>query len=952
MRLRPTLIIFEDLHLIQDPHQTDLKSIIDALSDEAVSLLFVARHISSAIEGSIEGSSLERCSLEGLSGEEVKELWQRLFQTEPCKEILQLLIDATKGNPLAIRSALRGGVAAKLITQDEKGGFALTASLEQFEKRTRQTASRIGEGMAAVLDDEERSAAETLALLGEVFARESADQLLGKGNSSVDRLIFRGILRLLPTAHTPLCGTNREQANYPQSDLPLLGFTHQLIHQHFFLSSRADRNLLVSLIAHDLPLYSKTPVVEYVGHLKEGIDKTVDVALLYLAFVRASLILYDQLLSTEWQEAEPMLLAMKKGVEMVEEHIEEDQRNDLKLTLLFREAVLAGLKGEKEREIELIEEAKKQTDPPTTETLARLRLGAIIKDPNRDWYDADERKEGLYEGEKLEKQFPQLRFHPEYARFVCAMGIYAWEAGDVQTARHVEKYYQELCEKKANNSLLKEIQVWFLPVLAQIYESEEELAYRKEQLATLDDVRSTGVFGTHLAELRMRFYFDTGQVDRLLRTVGESLEMVRLRVMHEVEARGEGRRLFMYMAVGVGENAVERYAQEISERRLEQGTLRQTLWHYIVSGCWLSGEEKWKEVAKTRGVKRELNSLLRILLEKRQLNEQERGKVREALSRPLLRIDDLISTTAAIALLGKPEDQNGKEQRAIADALLRCHRWLKQQNMPGFLSPLIESAKGHIDPKELKRWKKDLDNLRNTRQGLLGRIVGDGRVRVKVIGSIECRDRSGEHHRISGARMKIVLGLMVANHIGGGDLSLDEFALLAAGDELADVEGARNNLYVRLHSLRKLFGPHAIITEKGQSPQLATEHVHVDLLEAGHCLEVADKGLRREAVGRALDSVLSLLEIIGNDILFPGLFDNFFDAVRDDFEVALRDMVLRIVRETSRLGDHESTVLLLDRVVQRTPDDEELVDYISDALSALGRRSQAERIKLRMKIEG
>ncbi|MCE2504296.1 MAG: hypothetical protein J4G05_09610 [Chlorobi bacterium] len=65
----------------------------------------------------------------------------------------------------------------------------------------------------------------------------------------------------------------------------------------------------------------------------------------------------------------------------------------------------------------------------------------------------------------------------------------------------------------------------------------------------------------------------------------------------------------------------------------------------------------------------------------------------------------------------------------------------------------------------------------------------------------------------------------------------------------------------------------------------------------------------------------------------------------------MRDIILRVAEETSRSGDHESTVLALEGALQRTPDDEEIVGYLSDVLSALGCRSHAEQIKRKLRRE-
>lgn len=951
VRLRPTLLLFEDLHLVEDPEGSGMRTIVEGLADEPVSLLLAGRSLHPVLEGMVRGSLPERIELHGLGPESVDELWRRLFGHQPDPELIRLLSEASRGNPLALRSALRAAVVDGELVADEKGEFRPVAGLGRFARAVRRDASRIGEGMAASLDDPERRAAARLALLGEILARESALFLLSDTPHLIDRLIFRGILRILPTTHPPLPGKERERSVFPASDHPLIGFSHTLIHQHFLESSDVENetavDLLSELLADDLPLYSHHPVLSFLRGVKESRGKG-STEYRYPALLRSSLILYERLLSPDWKNAGPMLTALKEAVGAVGHLLEPDQSDDLRLILLFREALLAGLEGERERDRELIHEAEKLTQGLQSEQVALFRLAAVIKDPDRDWYRAEVREEGLAEAERIAAKFPHLRFHAEYARFICTIGIFAWEGGDNGMARRIEEYYHELRSRREGESLIDEIDAWYLPVLAQIYETEEELSKRKEQLAALDHLRYTGIHATHLAEFRMRFYFDTGNVDALLRTVGESREMLRMRVMPEIAVRAEGRRLVAMAALGPDPARLIAEGKKILETLSEEEPRLHPILHdYLITGLWLAGHREWKSVRNDEehaGGER-LNPLLGALLEDRPPSNELLEQAASVLERSLLGLNDLISMTAAVALFEKYGKAKGRNHGNITRALTACRDWLNERDMPGFTSALILRAANHVEPKRLKVWKGELEASVERRRERLERIVGDNRIFLSMIGRIEVREPSGDERKISGARMKRVLGLIVAGRIAGSKPTLEEFALLAGGDELADIESVRNNLHVRLHGLRKVLGADALQVEAGYGPTLDERLVRVDLIELCELLDRANHALGRGSVGRALVSLREVLERVDRGVLFPGLFDAFFDAARDDFEIRLRDLVLRTARETFRLADDDNAVRLLEDAFARTPDDEEIAGLLCEGLERLGQRSRAEWVR-------
>ena len=89
------------------------------------------------------------------------------------------------------------------------------------------------------------------------------------------------------------------------------------------------------------------------------------------------------------------------------------------------------------------------------------------------------------------------------------------------------------------------------------------------------------------------------------------------------------------------------------------------------------------------------------------------------------------------------------------------------------------------------------------------------------------------------------------------------------------------------------------------------------------------------------------LEISRGEVPFPTLYDDFFEATREDFEDLLRSTTLRVARGLLREGDITSAEALLTRLYDIMPEDEEAGTLLQNALIALGRRAEAERVKMR-----
>ena len=165
-RLRATLLIVEDVHLLESDGLSEMAGILRALSDEHLSVICAERPVDSPARSILEPFLIEEVKLAPFDRAAVTDLWSHLFGAGSTDALEGALFEATLGNPLAIRSAMRGA-----LKQAAVGGIIDPSALENNVADFRSGVERYADGLASHLDDEERRAAAMLAQLGEVIDR-------------------------------------------------------------------------------------------------------------------------------------------------------------------------------------------------------------------------------------------------------------------------------------------------------------------------------------------------------------------------------------------------------------------------------------------------------------------------------------------------------------------------------------------------------------------------------------------------------------------------------------------------------------------------------------------------------------------------------------------------------------------------------------------------------------
>jgi DNA-binding SARP family transcriptional activator len=218
------------------------------------------------------------------------------------------------------------------------------------------------------------------------------------------------------------------------------------------------------------------------------------------------------------------------------------------------------------------------------------------------------------------------------------------------------------------------------------------------------------------------------------------------------------------------------------------------------------------------------------------------------------------------------------------------------------------------------------------------------RIGVRMIGAIEIALPGEEPNRPRGVRLRTLLGLMVADLMLEAPLSQREFCRLAAG-EAQEFEDARKTVNLAVHRLREIVGHEAIVTDR-ETPRLNLDLLDVDLLRAHRLLDEAESALREGSFNRAFAPLTGALDITHGEVILPTLYDEFFEAVREDFENRIRSVIIRAAKGLLRDGDAAGAEGVLRRAFAAMPEDEELAMILAETLTQLGKRTEARRVRL------
>jgi DNA-binding SARP family transcriptional activator len=327
--------------------------------------------------------------------------------------------------------------------------------------------------------------------------------------------------------------------------------------------------------------------------------------------------------------------------------------------------------------------------------------------------------------------------------------------------------------------------------------------------------------------------------------------------------------------------------------------------------------------------------------------ELSADRLREALEKPILRDEGIVHARAIIDTLVRLDSRFDETREvlapAIVDVVTRMLGWLAERSLPVPMTALLARYGARLDDTSRARWQSRCDALLKLQRKEEGK-AGE-KIRVTMFGAITIQRPTEEPERVRGAQLCALLGLMVADRLQETPFSQREIISLAMGSE-RDQESARKSFNFAVFRLRELLGNPLAIDTSGEAPSLSTDLVEVDFIDASSALQRAQEAFSVGALMRAIPELLAALRISAGEVVYPTLYQEFFEGGREDFEAALRNLVIGLSRGLIREHDYVPAEEILTRAYEAMSDDDEIGELLQQVLVRQGKRARAARIVL------
>lgn len=994
-RLRPLIVVLEDLHLLAEEAIGDLGALLGGLADETLSILALARPVRLRARGVLERYLTETIEMKGLTREEIALLWSALFAEAPKEKHLTILEQETFGNGLALRSALRAALGSgSIVPRGTAGAWRVAVPDQELESVVRQGVNVAVEGLVAQLSPSLRRSAASLATLGEVFARESAERLLGS-SEELDRLLATDLLVVAAHPIPPLPGFLRDpesgaaRADYPASRLPLFAFTHSLLHSHLAEEGTPDIPALCALLAENYPLYSLLPF----RLLRDAaIPPSVEGELLNESVQRTLVV--SQLLerTSNWREGLNVWETMRHLVDHLEGRVPVEEYNyrrimraTIKLSLWRREI------GSEEW-LRTLDEAMALTESMEEERIAFARF--LLVSHWFEWYSRHSTATFAEAAERtrpIVERYPSLEHSLPYIYHLDALAGAATRWDDRPMMRELEARIRAFAADPAltphlrSNAVYRLLKHTFFTV-----ETPEDVAEREELFRVIEEEidEEEAYYGMSKSSFLMfvgRFADAADLAERAARSCRDRgvwlnyMECVGTRTIcsaalgepfDRLMARSRALRADAH-ALGISDLTADMFAVPLLSVALF--TLPPDPLPRIVEALEIDPEEiplRYPTMlALLRGDEAETRRMFA------QRRESDPPVVKDAfvdekiwsawaayadggwrdvaamtalLDAPVARLHDVMRIRGTVRLLrmadGDPRDTGAARERSAA-AIEEALRWLVDRDGVSFAPPLIALLDDIGADDAARRWRERVEGGAHEETPAATSATETPMIRVSMLGTIRIAVPPEEYVPLRGVRIRTLLGLMVADRMIPRALSAQEFVRLAGDDD--DPEHARKKKNMGVVRLREIMGRDAILTD-GDAPTLNRERVEVDILTADRLFAEALAAATDGALVKALPLLLEGLRIVGTEVPFPTLYDDFFEAVREDFEHRLRNAVLATARGLIEQGDPDRSEELLRAALTTLPGDEEVAELLQQVLTAAGNRVEAERVRMEM----
>ena len=969
VKLRPALLVIEDIHWLPTEFLAELSGLLEGMSQEYLRVVFVARPVVFDARGVIERYLTTETVMKGLTIEEVGVLWERLFVSRSEEEGIRVLHEVSGGNPLALRSALRGAIQAKLIGIDSMGGsrWKVLCPLPVLQSNVERFVEVLSDGLAAHLTSQELVAARQLAMLGEVVSPQAAAFMVDNAETMIEQLVHKGIM-------APVLSISLEvEKEFGQA---AYGFTHTLLHRHLLKLTNSNAVQLMRVLAKTMPIHSIQPFEQLLGISLEQISDEI-IAETFDNWVKRP---PDIWVSHGPQAAFAVLNFLKWLLDAAPITVANVRYREiyLRLTTLMIAHMRSGLdeyQGEARRYVELT------ANPTNVEEAQQYLYGCCYmmciegeqtgKIPMNWW---GEWKNTI---EKFPEWKTSIEYLPIYASMLHSTLLVV---GDFVLLQINEDEIMKWMFDEGNSSEFRRYVT--LHLSAQYFNvfDDEKKYQQRLQLIQLYRSAMANQEWANIMFVRnyMPFLFTTGQFRDFQKLLKSAIPLL---VSHQLK-RGQNQWSYWAklsdaafgMPIQSASQAAEPYRTSAhifpkAQQRLAKDTILFSVlvgeyeWAYEYMAeheiqlnelelsahiLLLVAKDQSKNISAIQ-LHHRPNDLLRGLCELINANasgEMIMEQFYKIYHKPVLRTQDILSFCATNYLLSQIHLQHQNElieelREAIISNLNFALEWMKERDLKSFIQPFLNSYHGVV---ELSMLQQVGEFINGKWSGVtVDEVATESKfIQLTMLGEITAGNGAEEPTPLRGARNRTLLALLVAVQTMRRPPSAEEFYELASGVK-GDISYAQHMTRNAMSRLKGLIGKNSILRRSGL-PRLNMEVVHVDILDVHEQLQQATKLLAEGELFQSYDLTQKVLLRVGNKVPYPTQYEPFFEIARENFENSLRKVILAVARLLVEEGDYDHAEKILQAGSEVLPQDEELIEHLAKVLVSLNRSAEAERL--------
>lgn len=997
-RTRLTVIVIEDIHLLNESSQSELIYLIDALVDEPITILALGRPISEKIRSLIEVYLEDEWKIQGLTKDEITQIWHKTFGSEPEEKLIASLYSNTKGNALVLRAALRAFVKKEMINVIEGIGY-FDSPITKANSVIQSCSRSVSDAMLLSVNKHEIDCAATLATLGEVFSEEVATMLLGS-KSDILRLKQSGIIAETHLSIIPIPGS-------PQNTLDTMAFTHSIVHERLLKEASVNSENFLEVVANNKPIFSYV-YFEFLLHLDTN---ETCLETLKKAFENLLDLYVIGLQSVDIAYSERIFECAKKLLKAMENKVSEKEFSTMHSALTCGELYALrhnmGTQDYLHRITLLIEDTKNFI----TQEEADIRLNALMLYPYSkvlcglqgdllsDWELIT----------KIIEKFPLLRYSDNYISCLDSFLSIVIDKPNI-TGKEIiiETVSKEFHSLINDNQLQEDLQEGLLQtvgsnLLHQDIVSKNDIEERRNLLVKLERIRN---LSSEILTSMVRFLIRIGDFSKaekilqraeneankthhrssqincqlyklLIIGLNESSKQFVVGIENFIKLFPRERILLATLLVYVAHFKAENkknlqtlldirsnidslsiefrlfYAQLIEDKILFNQVLNEFVNNPLCKVlCSLVGNTATKIRADKKQTKNKIESKIENRIENRIESKIDCEKVINLLANDIFLLPnvankicllrEILSDKNILSLLIKKEYT--ALNTAIKQAIQDIADWFLLNKMFSVLQDFVGEFSKFIEIKKLNEIKNELKkNQRNRLAKETDKISHEGKLHITLLGEITVTLPFQKPEKIRGERIKSILGAIAANHIISQKLSLNDFNSIVTDE--TDPSNAKIMMRKIRFRLREIISDEYLIQSENEPISFDSSEVIIDVVELTKHLKESLKFFKENRLINSCNSLIQAFDIAQDKVAFPNLYSEFFESLREDIENRLREAALRL---GSKLVDEHYVGYaeeLLTKALRFVPSDDDIAYWLEKSLIMQNKQAEAELVR-------